>query len=60
MKDNILVVNCDVFNWQILLQFQQDLESKTKETKNKTDDLQSELNIQANYYKNSFKQMLRK
>ena len=45
MKDNILMVNCDVFNWQILLQFQQDLESKTKETKNKTDDLQSELSI---------------
>ena len=38
------MVNYDVFNWQKLLQLQQDLESKTKEAKNKTDDLQSELN----------------
>ena len=45
MKDNIIMVNCDVFHWQILLQLQQDIESKTKEAKNKTDDLQSELNI---------------
>ena len=45
MKDNIIIINCDVFNWQILLQLQQDLESKTKEAKNKTDDLQSELSI---------------
>ena len=44
MKDNIHMINCDVFNWQKLLQLQRDLESKTKEAKIKTDDLQSELN----------------